>query len=113
METKTITRALQSSRYYDCTIQEVTANGYKVVFPAYGNVEEVPLEYLQKRVSVSSAKVRDSSERDDRHATGNRGPPRPLLLLEPVAYTLARDSSGVTVVEPRPRDVKVGLRFKW
>lgn len=45
-------------RYYDCTIQEVTANGYKVVFPAYGNVEEVPLEYLQKKVTVSLAKVR-------------------------------------------------------
>lgn len=45
-------------RYYDCEIQEVTANGYKVIFPAYGNVEEVPLEYLQKKVVVSSAKVR-------------------------------------------------------
>lgn len=38
----------------------MTANGYKVVFPAYGNVEEVPLEYLQKKVAVavSQAKVR-------------------------------------------------------
>lgn len=45
-------------RYYDCTIQEVTANGYKVVFPTYGNVEEVPLEYLQKKVTLSQAKVR-------------------------------------------------------
>ncbi|CAN0223494.1 unnamed protein product, partial [Hapterophycus canaliculatus] len=44
--------------YYDCTIQEVTPNGYKVVFPEYGNVEEVPLEYLQKKVTVSQAKVR-------------------------------------------------------
>lgn len=56
------------SRYYDCTIQEVTPNGYKVVFPAYGNVEEVPLEYLQKKVAVSSAKV--GRERTD-HATGS------------------------------------------
>lgn len=44
-------------RYYDCTIQEVTANGYKIIFPAYGNVEEVPLEYLQKKVTLSLAKV--------------------------------------------------------
>lgn len=49
---------LRRSRYYDCVIQEVTANGFKVVFPAYGNVEEVPLEYLQKKVVVSQAKVR-------------------------------------------------------
>lgn len=35
----------------------MTANGYKVLFPAYGNVEEVPLEYLQKKVAVSHAKV--------------------------------------------------------
>lgn len=39
-------------------IQEVTLNGYKVVFPEYGNVEEVPLEYLQKKESVSLAKVK-------------------------------------------------------
>lgn len=49
---------LRRSRYYDGVIQEVTANGFKVVFPAYGNVEEVPLEYLQKKVVVSQAKVR-------------------------------------------------------
>lgn len=48
---------VSSCRYYDCTIKEVTAHGYKVVFPAYGNVEEVPLEYLQKKVVVSQAKV--------------------------------------------------------
>lgn len=50
-------RSSTSRRYYDCTIKEVTAHGYKVVFPAYGNVEEVPLEYLQKKVVVSQAKV--------------------------------------------------------
>ena len=44
-------------RYYDCTIKEATAHGYKVIFPAYGNVEEVPLEYLQRKVVVSQAKV--------------------------------------------------------
>lgn len=53
------------SRYYDCEIQEVTANGYKVLFPAYGNVEEVPLEYLQKKVAVAQAKV--GTEIDDDH----------------------------------------------
>lgn len=52
-----LTRTVCTGRYYDCTIQEVTAHGYKVVFPAYGNVEEVPLEYLQKKITVSQAKV--------------------------------------------------------
>lgn len=51
------TPSCNTCRYYDCTIKEVTAHGFKVVFPAYGNVEEVPLEYLQKKVVVSQAKV--------------------------------------------------------
>lgn len=48
------------ARYYDCTIEEVTEHGYKVLFTAYGNSEEVPLEYLQKKDSMSLAKVRKS-----------------------------------------------------
>ncbi|CAM9341304.1 unnamed protein product, partial [Ascophyllum nodosum] len=46
--------------YYDCEIQEVTQNGYKVAFTAYGNVEEVPLEYLQRRVVVSQGKAKQA-----------------------------------------------------
>ncbi|CAB1097193.1 unnamed protein product [Ectocarpus sp. CCAP 1310/34] len=60
--------------YYDCTIQEVTANGYKIVFPAYGNVEEVPLEYLQKKVTMSLAKRRRRSRQQvSRAVTGEAG----------------------------------------
>lgn len=73
---------LNGGRYYDCTIQEVTANGYKVVFPEYGNVEEVPLEYLQKKVAVSSAKVRQRSGVEYR-AEGEGSDTAPLQIAEP------------------------------
>ncbi|CAN0023037.1 unnamed protein product [Pylaiella littoralis] len=55
--------------YYDCTIQEVTANGYKVIFPAYGNVEEVPLEYLQKKVAMSLAKAKQAEAQAEADAS--------------------------------------------
>ncbi|CBJ33140.1 conserved unknown protein [Ectocarpus siliculosus] len=55
--------------YYDCTIQEVTANGYKIVFPAYGNVEEVPLEYLQKKVTMSLAKAKQAEAQAEADAS--------------------------------------------
>ncbi|CAM9163656.1 unnamed protein product [Chrysoparadoxa australica] len=40
---------------YDCVIQEITEHGYKVMFPAYGNVEEVPLEYLRRQGATLAA----------------------------------------------------------
>lgn len=99
------------SRYYDCTIQEVTAKGYRVIFPAYGNVEEVPLEYLQKKVTVSSAKVRGNkhARREVRAA-----PPRPFLSSgTPCSGTRvggSRMQSRVDLVEssnpPRPRPAR-------
>ncbi|CAN0484167.1 unnamed protein product, partial [Discosporangium mesarthrocarpum] len=42
-------------RYYDCTLEEVTDAGYKVHFTAYGNVEEVPLEYLRREPTHGKA----------------------------------------------------------
>mmetsp|Transcript_5201 Transcript_5201/g.7206 ORF Transcript_5201/g.7206 Transcript_5201/m.7206 type:complete len:376 (+) Transcript_5201:40-1167(+) len=36
-------------KLYEATIEEVTDFGYKLVFDAYGNSEEVPLEYIQPR----------------------------------------------------------------
>lgn len=32
--------------FYEAIITEITANGYQVMFPQYGNGEEVPYEYL-------------------------------------------------------------------
>lgn len=52
-----LVRPMAMGRYYDCTVQEATAHGYKVAFTAYGNVEEVPLEYLQKKEVLTSTKV--------------------------------------------------------
>ena len=36
-------------RYYDATVEAVTAHGYRVAFPGYGTTEELPLEYLRAR----------------------------------------------------------------
>lgn len=58
MEMLLLVRSMAMGRYYDCTVQEETAYGYKVFFTSYGNVEEVPLEYLQKNEVLTSAKVR-------------------------------------------------------
>ena len=33
-------------KFYPCKVQQITSNGYKIKFTEYGNVEEVPLEYM-------------------------------------------------------------------
>lgn len=37
----------QDQLYYDATVQEITEHGVRVLYPLYGNVEEVPLAYLR------------------------------------------------------------------
>ena len=34
-------------KWYDCTVDEVTPDGYRITFTKYGNQQEVPLEYLR------------------------------------------------------------------
>jgi hypothetical protein len=39
-------------QYYDCVVTGITKNGYNITYSAYGNVEEVPLEYLREMPRV-------------------------------------------------------------
>lgn len=40
----------QDQLYYDAVVQEVTEHGARVLYPQYGNTEEVPLAYLRPLV---------------------------------------------------------------
>ncbi|CAM9672429.1 unnamed protein product, partial [Choristocarpus tenellus] len=71
---------IEDGVYYDCTIQEVTAHGYKVIYTAYGNVEEVPLEYLQRESVQSKAEAaaaEAATEADASFAIPERLRPQP------------------------------------
>eukprot|EP01034_Spumella_vulgaris_P023113 gene23113-29306_t len=48
-------------QYYDCTVTGITKNGYNITYSAYGNVEEVPLEYLRETPRVIAPPPSSSS----------------------------------------------------
>ncbi|KAJ1460267.1 hypothetical protein M885DRAFT_510087 [Pelagophyceae sp. CCMP2097] len=51
-------------KYYDCVVSGVTDFGYKVTFTAYGNAEELPLEYLRQGTADARAATEVTREDD-------------------------------------------------
>ena len=47
----------KDQQFYDVVITEITANGVRVTYTAYGSNEEVPIQYLKPSNSSSSSKV--------------------------------------------------------
>jgi len=67
-------------KYYDAVVEAVTDFGYKVSFTAYGNAEELPLEYLRPKGDDLRGGPDDSNE-VTREADGSYHIPDHLRVL--------------------------------
>ena len=67
------------NKYYEAVVEEITDFGYKVAFSAYGNSEELPLEYM--RLPGKSGAREANSHEVTRQADGSYKIPEHLRVV--------------------------------